>query len=153
MYVLIFSLHEVDVSHVQIVVDLVVDAEILLNALPSSPCTSTFFVVYSNPYWRLLHALCLCRSNMADDNFKLDLLDTMHISKKIAEAERQGKPIFSFEFFPPKTEQVNQYSGFIMLESLIISRVLRISMTVCLALPLRDPLVTLSYLFRYGPNA
>ena len=29
----------------------------------------------------------------------------MHISSKLAEAERAGKPVFSFEFFPPKTEQ------------------------------------------------
>ncbi|KAI9678482.1 MAG: hypothetical protein M1829_002080 [Trizodia sp. TS-e1964] len=29
----------------------------------------------------------------------------MHIKDKLAEAERLGKPMFSFEFFPPKTEQ------------------------------------------------
>ena len=30
----------------------------------------------------------------------------MHIKDKLAEARRTGKPIFSFEFFPPKTAQV-----------------------------------------------
>lgn len=30
----------------------------------------------------------------------------MHIRDKLAEAERTRKPIFSFEFFPPKTAQV-----------------------------------------------
>lgn len=30
----------------------------------------------------------------------------MHIKDKLAEAERTGKPMFSFEFFPPKTAQV-----------------------------------------------
>ncbi|KAI9884350.1 MAG: hypothetical protein M1823_003867 [Watsoniomyces obsoletus] len=29
----------------------------------------------------------------------------MHISEKLAQAERMGQPIFSFEFFPPKTAQ------------------------------------------------
>jgi methylenetetrahydrofolate reductase (NADPH) len=29
----------------------------------------------------------------------------MHITEKLAEAEAKGKPIFSFEFFPPKTAQ------------------------------------------------
>lgn len=29
----------------------------------------------------------------------------MHIKDKLAEAERSGKPVFSFEFFPPKTAQ------------------------------------------------
>ena len=29
----------------------------------------------------------------------------MHIKDKLAEAQRTGKPIFSFEFFPPKTAQ------------------------------------------------
>lgn len=29
----------------------------------------------------------------------------MHISDMLAEAARTGKPVFSFEFFPPKTEQ------------------------------------------------
>ncbi|KAI9857060.1 MAG: hypothetical protein M1824_004985 [Vezdaea acicularis] len=29
----------------------------------------------------------------------------MHIKDKLAEAERTGKPMFSFEFFPPKTAQ------------------------------------------------
>ena len=29
----------------------------------------------------------------------------MHISKKLAAAQEAGKPVFSFEFFPPKTEQ------------------------------------------------
>lgn len=29
----------------------------------------------------------------------------MHISKKLAEAEKAGEPVFSFEFFPPKTAQ------------------------------------------------
>lgn len=31
----------------------------------------------------------------------------MHISEKLAEAHRLEKPAFSFEFFPPKTAQVN----------------------------------------------
>ena len=87
------------------------------------------------------------------NNARLDLHSTMHISKKIAEAERQGKPIFSFEFFPPKTEQVNQSSGFIVLPLLIILRVLRISMTVRHTQALQSSLVTLAYLSRYGPNA
>ncbi len=30
---------------------------------------------------------------------------TMHISKKLAEAEKAREPVFSFEFFPPKTAQ------------------------------------------------
>ncbi len=30
----------------------------------------------------------------------------MHISKKLALAKEEGKPTFSFEFFPPKTAQV-----------------------------------------------
>lgn len=30
----------------------------------------------------------------------------MHISQKLAQAKREGKPTFSFEFFPPKTAQV-----------------------------------------------
>lgn len=30
----------------------------------------------------------------------------MHIKDKLAEAQRTGKPMFSFEFFPPKTAQV-----------------------------------------------
>ena len=30
----------------------------------------------------------------------------MHIKDKLAEAERTGKPKFSFEYFPPKTQQV-----------------------------------------------
>ena len=29
----------------------------------------------------------------------------MHISEKLAAAQKAGKPVFSFEFFPPKTEQ------------------------------------------------
>jgi len=29
----------------------------------------------------------------------------MHISEKLAEAQRAGRPVFSFEFFPPKTAQ------------------------------------------------
>ena len=32
----------------------------------------------------------------------------MHISQKLAEAEKTGKPMFSFEFFPPKTAQVGR---------------------------------------------
>lgn len=31
----------------------------------------------------------------------------MHIKNKLAEAEKTGRPMFSFEFFPPKTEQVS----------------------------------------------
>jgi methylenetetrahydrofolate reductase (NADPH) len=31
----------------------------------------------------------------------------MHISQKLREAEKNGKPVFSFEFFPPKTAQVS----------------------------------------------
>jgi len=31
----------------------------------------------------------------------------MHISKKLAQAREEGKPTFSFEFFPPKTAQVH----------------------------------------------
>ena len=30
---------------------------------------------------------------------------TMHVSAKLAAAEKAGKPSFSFEFFPPKTAQ------------------------------------------------
>lgn len=30
----------------------------------------------------------------------------MHIKDKLAEAQRTKKPVFSFEFFPPKTAQV-----------------------------------------------
>ena len=30
----------------------------------------------------------------------------MHISQKLAQAKAEGKPAFSFEFFPPKTAQV-----------------------------------------------
>lgn len=30
----------------------------------------------------------------------------MHVSSKLAKAEKAKKPIFSFEFFPPKTAQV-----------------------------------------------
>jgi 5,10-methylenetetrahydrofolate reductase len=30
----------------------------------------------------------------------------MHISQKLAQARDEGKPTFSFEFFPPKTAQV-----------------------------------------------
>jgi methylenetetrahydrofolate reductase (NADPH) len=30
----------------------------------------------------------------------------MHISQKLAQAKAEGKPTFSFEFFPPKTAQV-----------------------------------------------
>jgi len=30
----------------------------------------------------------------------------MHISQKLAQARLEGKPTFSFEFFPPKTAQV-----------------------------------------------
>lgn len=36
----------------------------------------------------------------------------MHIKDKLAEAERTGKPAFSFEFFPPKTAQVGMASLF-----------------------------------------
>ncbi|TKA81635.1 hypothetical protein B0A49_00521 [Cryomyces minteri] len=32
-------------------------------------------------------------------------IDSMHISEKLAEAQKAGKPTFSFEFFPPKTAQ------------------------------------------------
>lgn len=35
----------------------------------------------------------------------------MHIKDKLAEAQRTKKPVFSFEFFPPKTAQVLQYLG------------------------------------------
>jgi len=31
----------------------------------------------------------------------------MHISQKLAQARAEGKPTFSFEFFPPKTAQVS----------------------------------------------
>lgn len=31
----------------------------------------------------------------------------MHISKKLRAAEEAGRPTYSFEFFPPKTEQVS----------------------------------------------
>jgi 5,10-methylenetetrahydrofolate reductase len=30
----------------------------------------------------------------------------MHISEKLAQSRAEGKPTFSFEFFPPKTAQV-----------------------------------------------
>lgn len=30
----------------------------------------------------------------------------MHISKMLAQSKEEGKPTFSFEFFPPKTAQV-----------------------------------------------
>lgn len=30
----------------------------------------------------------------------------MHISQKLLQAREEGKPTFSFEFFPPKTAQV-----------------------------------------------
>jgi 5,10-methylenetetrahydrofolate reductase len=30
----------------------------------------------------------------------------MHISEKLNQAQKTGKPGFSFEFFPPKTAQV-----------------------------------------------
>jgi methylenetetrahydrofolate reductase (NADPH) len=30
----------------------------------------------------------------------------MHISQKLAQSRAEGKPTFSFEFFPPKTAQV-----------------------------------------------
>lgn len=33
----------------------------------------------------------------------------MHIKDKLAEAHRSGKPVFSFEFFPPKTAQVSLF--------------------------------------------
>ena len=29
----------------------------------------------------------------------------MHISEKLAEAQKTGQPVFSFEYFPPKTAQ------------------------------------------------
>ena len=39
-------------------------------------------------------------------------IDTiMHIKDKLAEAEKTGKAIFSFEFFPPKTAQVCQFES------------------------------------------
>jgi len=31
----------------------------------------------------------------------------MHVSEKLRKAESQGRPTFSFEFFPPKTAQVS----------------------------------------------
>jgi hypothetical protein len=34
----------------------------------------------------------------------------MHISEKLAEAQKAGKVSFSFEFFPPKTAQVRPSS-------------------------------------------
>lgn len=37
----------------------------------------------------------------------------MHISQKLAEAEKTGKPMFSFEFFPPKTAQVGTLGVFV----------------------------------------
>ena len=30
----------------------------------------------------------------------------MHISQMLAQSKAEGKPTFSFEFFPPKTAQV-----------------------------------------------
>jgi 5,10-methylenetetrahydrofolate reductase len=35
----------------------------------------------------------------------------MHISAKLAQADKAGKPTFSFEFFPPKTAQVSTNKG------------------------------------------
>jgi methylenetetrahydrofolate reductase (NADPH) len=32
----------------------------------------------------------------------------MHISQKLEAARAEGKPTFSFEFFPPKTAQVGR---------------------------------------------
>jgi 5,10-methylenetetrahydrofolate reductase len=32
----------------------------------------------------------------------------MHISEKLARSRAEGKPTFSFEFFPPKTAQVRR---------------------------------------------
>lgn len=47
----------------------------------------------------------LANPRILDRNFK------MHIKDKLAEAERTKRPVFSFEFFPPKTEQgvINLY--------------------------------------------
>ena len=35
----------------------------------------------------------------------------MHISKMLAQSKEEGKPTFSFEFFPPKTAQVRPPHG------------------------------------------
>ena len=56
----------------------------------------------------------------------------MHISEKLAYAEASGKPIFSFEFFPPKTDQVREPSLPLRLIYLLLDRVSRISSNVSL---------------------
>ena len=52
----------------------------------------------------------------------------MHISEKLRQAEKARKPIFSFEFFPPKTDQV--CCSYKLLQPLILYREFKIFMTV-----------------------
>lgn len=59
----------------------------------------------------------------------------MHISQKLREAEQEGKPCFSFEFFPPKTAQVSKQPctrGAVRTDD--AARDFKISTTVCLYL-------------------
>ena len=85
----------------------------------------------------------------------------MHISHKLAEAEKAKKPVFSFEFFPPKTQQVNQHQGVFSSRegSDNSTRACKISTTVC---QVYDALrrwrcqkccYTILIGRRYGPNA
>lgn len=56
----------------------------------------------------------------------------MHIKDKLAEAQRTKKPVFSFEFFPPKTAQVLKYSSQTIRLNMLTEhcRVSKTSMTV-----------------------
>jgi hypothetical protein len=38
--------------------------------------------------------------------YLVSYFSAMHISQKLLQAREEGKPTFSFEFFPPKTAQV-----------------------------------------------
>ena len=68
----------------------------------------------------------------------------MHISEKLLEARKAGRPTFAFEFFPPKTAQVcHPRPAFRPNSRQLISRasrVFKISMTVGdLSLSLSSP--------------
>ena len=81
---------------------------VLDTAVRNNPCTSRCELIAGCIFSILYSGLTLAR---IDPDFLFLFLSIpqyfiMHISQKLAQAKAEGKPTFSFEFFPPKTAQV-----------------------------------------------
>ena len=66
-----------------------------------------------------------------DSSLDFSAYFAMHIRDKLAGAKRTKQATFSFEFFPPKTEQVREIDRLGPRSTNEMSRVFKTSMIVC----------------------